>query len=446
MKKRRARIKLTLICVVVMLGIALTAVGFDIPGVYGGKTYSYNGFAESIKLGIDLKGGISAVYDATPDADSSGSFENDLDATIARIQEILTDEGYTEATVLKQGTDQIRVEVPDVDDPEAIFELIGEPKELLIRDEEDFDQTHYTSIDIDRGILTGDDIKSVRATVQNGVNGVLVEFTSEASDIFFQLTTALAESSGQIHMYLGKDSSEPFSSATVDEGIAGGTTFISGTMDNAEEAEAFAMQILSGTFNVNLDLSESAVISATLGEEALDLSIIAGLIGIVAVFIFMFIMYGTFGLIADLALTIYLIILMFFLQAVPFVQLTLPGIAGIILGLGMAVDANVIIFERIKDEYRLGKKIPVAIKSGFNKATSAILDANITTVISSVVLFILGTSAIKGFATTLLIGILVSLFTALVVTKSLIKIYLPLNTKNAKKYRLKREDNINELG
>ena len=159
----------------------------------------------------------------------------------------------------------------------------------------------------------------------------------------------------------------------------------------------------------------------------------------------MYLIYGTFGLLANLSLIIYIVILMFFLQAVPLVQLTLPGIAGIILSLGMAVDANVIIFERIKDEYRAGKKIPSSVKSGFEKSLSAILDGNITTIIASVVLYILGTGAIKGFAITLLIGIFVSMFTGLFITRKLISTYLPLNSTNPKPYKLKREATTNEL-
>ena len=216
-------------------------------------------------------------------------------------------------------------------------------------------------------------------------------------------------------------------------------------MNSYAEAEAYATKILSGTFAVELELFENSAVSATLGKDALGMGMIAGVIGFLLILVFMYLVYGTFGLMANLSLIIYFIILMFFLQAVPLVQLTLPGIAGIILSLGMAVDANVIIFERIKDEYRAGKKIPASVKAGFEKATSAILDGNVTTIIASIILYILGTGAIKGFAITLLIGLLISMFTGLVITKKLINIYLPLNPTKAKPYKLKREASVNEL-
>ncbi len=414
-----------------MIGIFLTVAQFDIPLT----DYTYNGFANSIKLGIDLEGGVLAVYDVSAGEDSS-NFDAEVEATIVRLQSLITEKGYTEATVVKQMNGintQIRIEVPDVDEPEEIFSLIGQPAKLEIKRVEDVNA---------EALLTGDHIEDVNATYQDGKYGVLVEFDSEGTQIFFDLTSELAESNESLHLYIG---GVLYSSPSVQSVISDGKTFISGSMDDYAAAEEYATKILSGTFSVELELFENSAVSATLGDDALRLGMIAGAIGLVMVFIFMFILYGTFGLIADLALIIYLITLVFFLQAVPVVQLTLPGIAGIILSLGMAVDANVIIFERIKDEYRMGKKIPASIKSGFSKATSAILDANVTTIIASVILYMLGTGPIKGFAITLLIGILVSMFTALVITKKLLNIYLPINSLNPKPYKLQREDDIDEL-
>ncbi|MFA5758427.1 MAG: SecD/SecF family protein translocase subunit, partial [Clostridia bacterium] len=208
--------------------------------------------------------------------------------------------------------------------------------------------------------------------------------------------------------------------------------------------EEFATKLLSGTFSVDLTLLDNSVISATLGENALQNGIIAGIIGFIIIAIFLILVYGMFGVMADLSLLVYVVILLFFLQAVPLVQLTLPGIAGIILSLGMAVDGNVIIFERIKDEYKLGKKIPASVASGFKKSFSAILDSNVTTIIAGVVLYVLGTSSIKGFAITLLLGIVVSMFTTLLVTKKFVKWYLPINSTNPKPLKLTREGNVNE--
>ena len=432
MIKRKAKRKFAFIIASIILGICLTVLQFNIPFT----DYTYNGFANSIKLGIDLKGGVLAVYNVIPDEDNTANFNSEVESTIVRLQSLITEKGYTEATVVRQtnGTDtQIRIEVPDVDDPAEIFGLIGQPAKLELKKTEGVDEPAQ---------LTGDNIKSVNASYQNGEYGVSIEFDNEGAQIFFDLTTELAENNDKLYLYIG---GVLFSEPSVQSVISDGKTFISGSMNTYAEAEAYATKILSGTFAVQLELFENSVVSATLGMNALGMGMIAGAIGFLLILVFMYLVYGVFGLMANLSLIIYFVILMFFLQAVPLVQLTLPGIAGIILSLGMAVDANVIIFERIKDEYRAGKKIPASVKAGFEKATSAILDGNVTTIIASIILYILGTGAIKGFAITLLIGLLISMFTGLIVTKKLINIYLPLNSTKEKPYKLKREANVNEL-
>lgn len=430
MKKKRFRLKMSLILTSVVVGILLTVLTFPIPFT----VYNYNGFANSIKLGIDLKGGVSAVYNVD-ELENSVDFSADVNATILRLQSLLANEGYTEATVVRQmsgNQTQIRVEVPDVDDPEQIFELIGRPRRLEIRDVED--ETAPT-------LLTGDNIQEVFATMQGGTYGVSVTFDDEGTSIFSDITTALAGTGDSLYIYIG---GELFSKPTVSNPITNGRTFISGSMNSFQEAQDFAMELLSGTFAVDLELYESSVISPTLGIQALRYGIIAGLISLIAIFIFLIFTYGRFGVMASLSLLIYLILLMFFLQALPPVQLTLPGIAGIILSLGMAVDANIIIFERIKQEYIMGKGVKSSVDYGFDKATSAIVDANITTIIASIVLYILGTGPIQGFATTLLIGIVLSMFASLVITKWFIKNLVLYSNSDSKAYRLKREDSINE--
>ena len=195
---------------------------------------------------------------------------------------------------------------------------------------------------------------------------------------------------------------------------------------------------MSGTFDVALELKETQTVSPTLGENAMKYGLIAGVIGFVLVIAFLCVIYHMMGVAASLALVIYVIIYLFFLAVLPWVQLTLPGIAGILLSIGMAVDANVIIFERIKDEYRGGKSIMAAYHAGFKKALFAILDSNVTTVIACVLLMLLGTGSISGFALTLLVGVLISLFTALVVSRAILKYFINLNSYNAKLYHLKR--------
>ena len=433
MTKRKAKVKFALLAIIAAIGILLTCFSFRIPFT----TIRYNGFANAIRLGLDIKGGVLAVYEASVEDDQVDEFDSRSDATISRLEQFLADEDYSEAVVYKQGTNKIAIEVPDVDDPQAIFDIIGQPASLEISRE-------GSSLPA----LTGDDIKSAKAYYQQTSEtstaqwGVSIEFTASGTTKFYDLTNEAYNDSenNTVDIYIG---GTLFSSPTVSDGpISGGSTFITGggssgdgTMTQ-EEAEEYATKILSGTFSTKLTLVSNSVVSATLGKEALTYGIIAGAIG------FMIVCYGVMGVLADFALIFYLIIYAFILQAVPLVQLTLPGIAGIILSLGMAVDANVIVFERIKEEYASGKKIHMSVNSGFKNAFSAILDSNVTTIIASVVLYILGTSTIKGFAITLFFGILISMFTSLVVTRSLLKTYLPINSTNPKCYKLKRDKDI----
>ena len=196
---------------------------------------------------------------------------------------------------------------------------------------------------------------------------------------------------------------------------------------------------MSGTFNVEMSLKESSVVSATLGSQALMLCLIGGAVGIVLIMLILWLRYGDFGLLASFALVIYIVLMLFFLQAISFVQLTLPGLAGIMLSIGMAVDGTVIIFEKVREDYRSGKKIPLACRNGFKRAFWPIFDSNITTIISAVVLLILGTSSIQGFATTLLIGIILSMFMNLVILRFFVKWYLPFNSVKAKPLHLPKQ-------
>ena len=429
MKKKKAIRNFVLICIVAVIGLVLTIFSFDIPFT----TYTFNGFAKSVQLGLDLKGGVMAVYDCEKSSESEGSLDDQIEATITRLTNLITAD-YPEATIVKQGDNQIRIEVPDVDDPDEVLSLIGEPAKLEFKKEQS---------DTAEAVLTGKDIKSAEYQYdsQNNQHGVKITFITSGATKFHALTSELASSQSPLYIYLN---GELFSSPTVQEVIAGGETFISGGMNTQAEAEAYATKILSGTYSVDLSLSEKNVITATLGENALLLSIIAGFVGLVLIFAFMILIYKNLGLIANLSLIFYTIILMFLLAVLPFIQLTLPGVAGIILGLGMAVDGNIVIFERIKDECKSGKKIPASVKSGFKRASITVLDSNITTIIAAIVLAWLGTGAIRGFAYTLLISMLVSMFTTLVVTRGFINIALNINSVNYKAYGLKKGKALNE--
>lgn len=424
--KRNSIINFVAITIVTILGLVLAFGSFNIPFT----NYTYNGFFNSIPLGLDLAGGVSVVYDCSLAKDSNTQDLNAaIDATVTRLSDVIGDE-YSEASITRQGNSRIRIEVPSVTDSEEIFELIGEPTPLYM--------TLSESATAEARI-TGADIKEVYATYssEQSCYGVIVNFTDEGSKKFADLTEEATGST--IYIYLGDIDADADMRLTCNEKITGGSTFISGSFETLEDAQDYALKIMSGTFNVSLELVESTVVSATLGAEALKLALIGGLIGLVLIMVLLWWRYGDFGLLASFALVMYVVLTLFFLQAISFVQLTLPGLAGIILSIGMAVDGTVIIFERFREEYRSGKKIPLSAKVGFKRAFWPIFDSNITTILTAVVLYILGTASIQGFAITLLIGIVLSMFMNLVILRFLVKWYLPLNSVKYKKLHLPKQ-------
>lgn len=431
MTKKSAIKGMVLTALLLIIGIVLAFCRFDIPFT----TSTYNGFINSIKMGLDIKGGVTAVYDAKlADENSDQDLDTAIKSTINRLEAILSSRGYTEATITTQSGNRIRVEVPDVDDPQAVFDLIGHPAELGFKTEDDPNA---------ESVITGADITDVYYSMQDNKHGIVIKFNSEGAKKFQELTKELSEQSdGVVYVYLG---TEKFSTLGVTSEISGGSTFISGSMDTRAEAEEYALRIMSGTFSAELSLYESSIVSPTLGMNAIQSGLIAGVIGLLLIMIFMAVIYRMMGVLADIALLFYVIMVLFLLQALPFVQLTLPGIAGIILGIGMAVDANIIIFERIKDEYKRGKRIPASIKGGYKRATTAILDSNITTIMVALVLMIFGTGAIQGFASTLLISIVVSMVSSIFITRWLMKLYLPFNSTKPEKYNLYREEGVDEI-
>ncbi len=438
MTKKRSIWKFVILGLIVILGLVLSFASFPIAGTY----YNYNGFINAIPLGLDLSGGVSAVYEASiSDTSNTSDLGSAIESTISRLESLLYDEGFSEATIVRQGSSRIRIEVPNLTDTDELFDIIGQPASLYITLQDTFNVNNpeaYTG-----EYISGTEISDVYVSYNNNDStyGVVLNFNSTGNLKFSNMTESAANGSQILYVYIGND--DPLQ-LTCTEKITGGSTFISGgSIVDYESADAYAKMIMSGTFSASLELVESTVVSATLGRDALTYGLIAAGVAIILVMLVMYLRYGHFGLLANLSLIIYMILMLFFLQAIPFIQLTLPGIAGIILSIGMAVDGNVIIFERIKDEYASGKKIPLAVKNGFKKAFWPIFDSNITTIFASIILYILGTASIKGFALTLLLGIVLSMFSTMVVTRFLVKWYLPLNSTNAKKLKLKRSKYLN---
>ena len=409
--RTRAIVSLVVILVVVALAgyVALFGIG------KGTSIHYVKPWGEAISLGLDLRGGVYTVYQA--ENDGSEDFDTKMNSTVNILTSRLTRQGFTEATVTRQGNDRIRVEIPNVTDPNEILRIIGSPAQLNFKDE------------AGNVIIEGAMVKNAQAAQdENGRPCVSFELNDEGAKLFAEGTAANLGKTISIEL-----DGEVISAPTVNSVISGGQGQITSSSFTAEEAKTLANLILSGALPLNLSQLEVSAISATLGDTALDRALMAGIIGVALVMLFMLLRYRLCGLVADIALTIYIMIVVLLL-ALTGAQLTLPGVAGIILGIGMAVDANVVIFERIREELSVGRPLPSSVKKGFSNALSAIVDANITTIIAAVVLYAFGTGSIRGFALTLGISVATSMFTAVFVTHKLLDIFVDLGVKNQKLY------------
>ena len=439
MKKRNAIISL--------LVMVLLVLGFGYMVMYG-VGVDKTGSAEGIDLGLDLAGGVSITYQAVGDEAPSSE---DMSDTIYKLQQRV--EKYsTEAQVYKEGTDRISIEIPGLSDANAVLEELGKPGSLYFiseannAGEANYDRYTgmlYKTIDelIADGsvVITGSDIKSAQAgTIQNDMGQpeyvVELSLNEEGTKKFADATTIAALTQETIMIYYdGKAVSIP----SVKTAITGGMAQITGQQD-FDEAEKLASTIRIGGLKLELTELRSNVVGAQLGTEAISRSLKAGVIGFALIVVFMIAVYFIPGLAASIALVLYCLITVFCLNFFD-MTLTLPGIAGIILSIGMAVDANVITFARIREEIASGKTVRSAIDIGYKKALSAIIDGNVTTLIAAAVLGIIGTGSIKGFAQTLALGIVVSMITALFVTKLIIKSFYALGIQNEKWYGKAKE-------
>ncbi len=392
---------------------------------YAGTIISTVGVGENrnIKLGLDLAGGVSITYGAVEDNPS----EEDMKDTIYKLQKRV--ENYsTEASVYQEGNDRINIEIPGVSDANAILEELGKPGSMEFQNEDG------------ETLLSGTDIQNAQAaTNKDQVTGnteYIVELTlTDEGAVKFEEATAANVGKSMPIVYDGQTISAP----RVNSAISGGKAQIDG-MESFEAAENLASTIRIGSLTLELEELNSKVVGAQLGEEAISTSLKAAAIGLIIVMLFMIIVYLLPGFTASLALILYSALTVYALWIFD-ITLTLPGIAGIILSIGMAVDANVIIFARIREEIAAGKTVNSAIKLGYEKALSAIVDGNITTLIAAVVLGMRGSGPVKGFAYTLGIGIVLSMFTALVVTRWLMKCFYALGLQDAKFYGAAKEIN-----
>ncbi len=412
MKKNKAITVVVGMLLLLALLTFTTVVGFGPTGT---------GAAKNIKMGLDLSGGVSITYQAVGEEAPS---KEDMDDTVYKLQQRV--DGYsTEAQVYQEGSDRINIEIPGVNDANAILEELGKPGSLQFLLEDG------------TVVLEGNQVTSAEARIQqddmkNNEYVVVLELDKDGAKSFADATSNNIGKAIQI-VYDGAVISAP----TVNDAITDGSAVITG-MANQAEAERLASSIRIGSLSLELEELRSNVVGAQLGEEAIKTSLIAGAIGLVIVILFMIFAYRVPGVVASIALLIYTTLILVTLNAFD-ITLTLPGIAGIILGIGMAVDANVIIYARIQEEIAQDKSVLNAIQTGFKKALSAIVDGNITTLIAAFVLAMMGTGSVKGFAYTLAMGIVISMITALVVSRYLMLAIYTLFAKDKKYYGAAKE-------
>lgn len=396
-------------------------------GIGGAK----RGSAKNIRLGLDLAGGVSVTYEATKENPTAQEMKD----TVYKMQMRVQNES-TEASVYQEGNNRVTVDVPDVDNPQAVLDKLGKAGALEfvlysnVTVGEDGKTATYDKKDV---IIDGSMLKSAEAATQQETSGqvknvVKLSFNAKGAKKFKKVTTEHVGEQFSI-IYDGQIVSSPVIQTAID----GGEAVISGSFDEFSQAEDMASTLRIGALPLELKNIRSNIVGAKLGVDALKTSLIAGAIGLGLVIIFMIVMYWIPGVAASLALLFYVGASVLAINGLD-VTLTLPGIAGVILAIGMAVDANCIIFTRIREELATGKTVRSAIKIGFEKALSAIIDGNVTTLIAAVVLYIKGSGTVMGFAQTLAIGIILSMFTAIFVTRWILYAFVGLGLDDVKFY------------
>ncbi len=380
----------------------------------------------AVRLGLDLAGGSVVTFQAKTD-DTGDELDAGMESVYTIMRDRLDNQGLTEALCYRVGDDMVTIEIPDVNDPQEAIESFMQTAKLEFRNADG------------KTVLDGADVENAYATYFNNDQnvteiGVSLKLTSEGTAKFKAATqAAISAGSGKDYIAIVIDG-QTISSPTVNDVIENGEAIISGSFETLEDASYLANNINAGAFTYDLEAVEQRTVGATLGENSLSSAVLAGAIGLLLVIIFLCIYYKVPGIMASIALIGYVGIfglVLILTQA----NLTLAGIAGIVLSIGMAVDANVVIFERMKEELDSGKTVKAALSGGFKRAFTAILDSNVTTLIACAVLYFLGSGTIKGFAVTLFLGVVISLFSALLITRALLHLSVNMGITAPSKYR-----------
>ena len=414
--KGKSIAKLTILLLIIAGMIYVTIAGVQI------GNYTIRPASEGIKKGLDIAGGSVIVYEA----DAASITNDEANTIVAILRQRLTAQGYTEANVVRQGDKRFSIEIPDVTNPEEVVKLMGKTAKLSFVDKDGNE------------VLSGDGVKNATrmygqlSQTSAAENYIQLELTPEGQISFAEATAKVAAySEGENYIAIQLDD-EVISQPRVQEKIDSDTCIISGQF-TVQSAQELADLIRAGQMPYSLKEVSLNTVGATLGADALNSALFAGLISIIGVMIFMIAFYRIPGLVAAIALAFYAV-LTIIIYALFGVNITLPGIAGIVLSFGMAVDANVVIFERIIDELKQGKTLRAAVDAGYHRALTAVIDSNVTTLIAVIVLWNFGSGTVKGFAMTLGIGVVISMFTAIIVTKFIMVQMISMNIKNRRLY------------
>jgi preprotein translocase subunit SecD len=408
--KNKSKINLTIIIISAIILVYLSLFGIGEQKIFS---------VHNINQGLDLRGGVSITYEAI----AENPTQEEMNSTVSLLRGRLDRQGHTEAVVTQQGYNRIRVEIPGAENTQEVIDELGQTAQLVFMSEDG------------EILLTGDQVANAsrQAHTNNmGVSEVVValEFTEEGRVNF---ANATRDNVGR-RIIIMLDN-EVLSAPIVNEPITGGQAIINGGF-TIYEAVNLAELIRAGSLPFDLEVVQRNQVGATLGANSLSTSVKAGVVGFTLVIIFMLVQYKVLGIAASIALIIFLALQLILLNILG-VTLTLPGIAGIVLSIGMAVDGNIIIFERIREEIITGRTVKSSVNLGFKRAFPAILDGNITTLIASIVLFLIGSGPIRGFAQTLTIGIVVSMFTTLLITKVILKSFVGIGVLSPKTYGIK---------
>jgi preprotein translocase subunit SecD len=431
---------------IVLIGVLALLVDF-LPGLALPDSQSADGSWRPIttKLGLDLEGGLRVEYQAIPVEGKSPSPE-DMAIIKDIVERRVNQTGVSEPVVVTQGSDRVVVELPGVTDPESIRRLVGQTGrlEFVPLGQTQVQEGQVLDLTTTPPLFAGDQVQSATVgTDRNGQPAVDFVLKDTGARLFADFT---AQHNGE-YFAITLDSTV-ISAPVINEPIPNGQVQISGgglRGFNAKEATNLVTVLKFGSLPFPIQELSSEQISATLGSQFLNQSLVAGLLGISLVITFMVLYYRLTGLIASFALIYYSLVMYAIFRLVP-VTLTLAGVAGFVLSIGMAVDANILIFERMKEELRLGKSLPAAVEAGFNRAWNSILDSNVSSLITATILYMFGSSVIRGFALVLIIGVLISMFSAIVVSRTILRVIVRQRwARKASRYGL-RDDEFAALG